>query len=65
GIYGMNFDTADSPFNMPELDWRYGYPFALGLMALTAMAFLTYFWRKGWLSRDPVPHRRRRAGPRR
>ena len=24
GVYGMNFDTA-SPFNMPELRWRYGY----------------------------------------
>lgn len=61
GIYGMNFDPADSPFNMPELDWRYGYPFALGLMALTALAFLGYFWRKGWLSRDPAPHRRTRS----
>ena len=27
GIYGMNFK------HMPELDWTYGYPFALGLMA--------------------------------
>ena len=29
GIYGMNFT------NMPELHWRYGYPYALGLMAVT------------------------------
>lgn len=66
GIYGMNFNTEDSPFNMPELDWRYGYPFALGVMALTALAFLAYFWRKGWLSKDPAtPRRRSSAGRRR
>lgn len=59
GIYGMNFDTEASPFNMPELDWRYGYPFALGLMALTALAFLSYFRRKGWLSQDAPPPPRR------
>jgi len=43
GIYGMNF------VNLPEKDWQYGYPFALGLMALTAVASYTLFrWRK-WL----------------
>jgi magnesium transporter len=41
-IYGMNFQ------HMPELEWRYGYPFALGLMAVTAGALLLYFRRKGW-----------------
>jgi len=42
-IYGMNFDL------MPELHWRYGYPFALGLM-LAAMGLLfLYFRRKGWI----------------
>ncbi len=29
GIYGMNFDPAASPLNMPELHARYGYPGAL------------------------------------
>jgi len=24
GVYGMNFDPAASPYNMPELGWRYG-----------------------------------------
>ncbi|MBU3727696.1 MAG: magnesium/cobalt transporter CorA [Phycisphaerales bacterium] len=48
-IYGMNFDPADSPWNMPELHWTYGYPFALGLMALVAGSFLLFFWRRGWL----------------
>ena len=25
GLYGMNFDTNVSPWNMPELEWKYGY----------------------------------------
>jgi magnesium transporter len=49
GVYGMNFDTTRSPWNMPELEWRFGYPFSLGLMGLTAGGFLVYFWRRGWL----------------
>jgi magnesium transporter len=49
GLYGMNFNTSRSPWNMPELDWRYGYPFALTLMGLTALGMLWYFRRKGWL----------------
>ncbi len=49
-LYGMNFQTDKSPWNMPELAWRYGYPFALGLMALSSLGMLLYFWRKGWLT---------------
>lgn len=49
GIYGMNFDPQVSPYNMPELGWRFGYPFALGLMALLGLGFLVFFWRRGWL----------------
>lgn len=49
GVYGMNFDTAKSPWNMPELGWFYGYPFALGLMAATGFGLLFYFKRKKWL----------------
>ncbi len=48
-LYGMNFNPAKSPWNMPELEWRWGYPFALGLMALAAVSMLMYFRRKGWL----------------
>lgn len=33
GLYGMNFDPAVSDWNMPETRWRYGYAFAIGLMA--------------------------------
>jgi magnesium transporter len=43
GVYGMNFE------HMPEIKWMLGYPFALGLMGLTVIGLLTYFWRKGWL----------------
>jgi magnesium transporter len=39
----MNFDA------MPELQWRYGYPFALLLMVLVAVTLYTLFKRRGWL----------------
>ncbi|MDD3020776.1 MAG: magnesium transporter CorA family protein [Alphaproteobacteria bacterium] len=42
-IYGMNFG------HMPELDWVWGYPFALALMVLCAIVPHVYFKRKGWL----------------
>lgn len=42
-IYGMNFDT------MPELEWPYGYPFALGLMLVSAVLPYLLFKRRGWL----------------
>jgi Mg2+ and Co2+ transporter CorA len=35
--------------HMPELAWRYGYAWALGLMMVTATALWIYFKRKGWL----------------
>lgn len=50
-LYGMNFDTT-SPFNMPELKWRYGYLFAWGLMAATGLVMLVFFWRRGWIGRN-------------
>lgn len=43
GIYGMNFRY------MPELEWRYGYPFALSLMVLISVGLITFFRRKRWL----------------
>jgi magnesium transporter len=48
GIYGMNFDPAASPLNMPELSWYYGYPFSIGLMVLLTGVMVYYFKRKGW-----------------
>lgn len=41
--YGMNFEF------MPELHWKLGYPYALLLMVLAALAPYLYFKRKGWL----------------
>jgi magnesium transporter len=49
GVYGMNFKTELSPWNMPELSWYYGYPFALGLMGMSVFIMLIYFMRKKWL----------------
>ncbi len=43
GIYGMNFEA------MPELRWRFGYGWALGLMASIVILMLIWFWRFGWL----------------
>jgi magnesium transporter len=53
GVYGMNFDPDASPFNMPELEWYLGYPFALALMAAVALGLLAWFRRRGWIGRPP------------
>jgi magnesium transporter len=42
-VYGMNFK------HIPELEWLWGYPFALGLMVFSAVLPWVYFKRKGWL----------------
>ena len=42
-LYGMNFK------HMPELDWTWGYPYGLAVIALSALAPAAWFWRKGWL----------------
>ncbi len=49
GVYGMNFHAEDSPFNMPELSWRYGYIFFWALILVSAAGMLLWFRRKGWL----------------
>jgi magnesium transporter len=43
GIYGMNFK------NMPELNWAWGYPFALFLIVLTTLLPLIWFKWKDWI----------------
>ena len=48
GLYGMNFDPGESPFNMPELNWYWGYPFAWGLMLISAFIMFLYFKKKKW-----------------
>jgi magnesium transporter len=43
GIYGMNFA------HMPELDWKFGYPFALGMMLTMSVILWRWFKRNNWL----------------
>lgn len=43
GIYGMNFK------NMPELDWAWGYPYALAMIAVTTLVPLLWFKWKDWI----------------
>jgi len=43
GVYGMNFRY------LPELDWPWGYPLALLLMAVVAGGMLLFFRRKKWI----------------
>jgi magnesium transporter len=47
GIYGMNF--ADSPYNMPELGWRFGYPAVMVGMGLIVAVLLAHFRQRGYL----------------
>jgi len=49
GIYGMNFNPEASPWNMPELNWSFGYLSVIGLMFLIALGMVIYFKRKRWL----------------
>lgn len=51
GIYGMNFQPDSSPLNMPELNWFYGYPFALALMGGVAIGIMFWFRRRGWIGK--------------
>lgn len=48
GVYGMNFDPEVSPWNMPELSWFFGYPFALLLMLTVGVGFAFYFRARRW-----------------
>jgi len=43
GIYGMNFRF------MPEISWKLGYPFALGVMAVSVTLLYRYFRKQGWV----------------
>lgn len=41
-IYGMNFKL------MPELEWRFGYPYAIAMIVLSTVLPLVWFRKKGW-----------------
>ena len=43
GIWGMNFK------NMPELEWEFGYPFAITVIVLVCVALYMRFKKAGWL----------------
>jgi magnesium transporter len=43
GLYGMNFK------HMPELEWAWGYPAAIGLMLVVATGILLWFRHRGWI----------------
>ncbi len=49
GVYGMNFNPASGPLNMPELGWRWGYPAVWIVMLVIAGGMIVYFRRKKWL----------------
>jgi magnesium transporter len=42
-VYGMNFEF------MPELGWRFGYLWAIGLMVASAVVPYLFFKKRGWL----------------
>ncbi|MBV8683666.1 MAG: magnesium transporter CorA family protein, partial [Caulobacteraceae bacterium] len=42
GVYGMNFKY------MPELNWPWGYPFGLAMVALSTIIPLIWFKIRGW-----------------
>jgi magnesium transporter len=48
GVYGMNFNPEVSPYNMPELNWYWGYPVVMGGMGMIAIGLITFFWKRGW-----------------
>jgi magnesium transporter len=45
GVYGMNFEY------MPELKWRWGYFYTLGIMIGVGLFMLHFFKNKGWIGK--------------
>ncbi len=48
GVYGMNFNTEKSAWNMPELNSPYGYPIVMGIMVVIVIGMMRYFKYKKW-----------------
>jgi magnesium transporter len=71
-LYGMNLDPEASPYNMPELEWRFGYLYALALMGALARGLVGFFYRQAGsvaatttqTTAPPHPTRRHEAGVR-
>ena len=51
GVYGMNFNPEVSPFNMPELNWYWGYVACLVVMFIIAAILIYFFWKQGWFEK--------------
>ncbi len=49
GIYGMNFDPKASHWNMPELEWAYGYPAFWVVTVVIVLVMLLIFKKKKWI----------------
>jgi magnesium transporter len=49
GIYGMSFNPRRGPIKMPELEWPFGYLFAICLMLSVTVGMIAFFKRKKWL----------------
>jgi magnesium transporter len=49
GVYGMNFDTGISAFNLPELGLKYGYPLFWVAVLIIGGGLFMFFRRKNWL----------------
>jgi magnesium transporter len=45
----MNFNPRVSRWNMPELNWTWGYPMVLAVMLAVVAGMLGFFYRKGWM----------------
>lgn len=65
GVYGMNFDPSKSPYNMPELDWYWGYPACWAVMLATALGLVYFFWRRGWFENLSTVAHEEPASPKR
>ena len=63
GVYGMNFNTSISPWNMPELNWYWGYPATWVVMLAVTAALLFLFKRRGWLPKSRRRHKPPESGP--
>jgi magnesium transporter len=48
GLYGMNFNTGVSRYNMPELNYYLGYPLVLLVMLIVSLGLFIYFKKKKW-----------------
>lgn len=46
GVYGMNFEY------MPEITWRWGYPFVWLVFSALTLGMMLFFWRKGWIGKE-------------